>query len=321
LQGTIRALKINYMLFRCLAFAHFPGAMSTVSFGIITSASIRLTYSYFPVDDSQLTFYAVFLVLRTYALYYRRFWVLAITVPLGILNAVLAAICLMKVETIPFSIGTGELSSCIPELILSATPFKTLWSITIAFDTLISVLTISKTYQMHNASRKVGIESRLVVMILQDGSLYYCVMTAANVVNFAMFWAETFNYIETSAGISSEIIHSISVIIVCRMMLNIMEASDPQVGDYSDSQLESQRNLSSVRFVTQHSAITTGPRGHLMQQASESVHENAIGKGAGRPTLETVKEITMGTRTLQMTIDSSERSNHSMPVYDPFTQC
>lgn len=66
--------------------------MSTVSFGIITSASIRLTYSYFPVDGSQLTFYAVFLVLRTYALYYRRFWVLAITVPLGILNAVLAAV-------------------------------------------------------------------------------------------------------------------------------------------------------------------------------------------------------------------------------------
>ncbi len=163
--------------------------------------------------------------------------------------------------------------------------------------------------------------------------------------NYYVFKAETFNYIETSAGISSEIIHSyvdpptnsffflamtsgfnllyprISVIIVCRMMLNIMEASDPQVGDYSDSQSESQRNLSSVRFVTQHSAITTGPRGHLMLQASESVHENAIGKGAGRPTLETVKEITMGTQTLEMTIDPSERSNHSMPVHDPFTQC
>ncbi len=106
------------------------------------------------------------------------------------------------------------------------------------------------------------------------------------------------------------------------MMLNIMEAADPQVGDYNDNQSESRYNLSSVRFITQHSAVTTGLRGHLMQQAS-SVHESAIGKGAGRPTLETAKEITMGTstRTLEMTIDSSEGSNHSMPVHDLFTQC
>jgi len=273
--------------------------MNTISLGIIT----------------------IFLVLRTYALYYRRFWVLAVTVPLGITNVVLAALCLTKVKTTPLSISTGALHSCFSALVLSETPFKTSWTITIVFDTLISVLTISKTYRMHCESRKVGIESRLADMILQDGSLYYSVMTAVNMINFALFWTEDFDFIEASAGNSSEIAHSISVIIVSRMMLNIMEAADSQGGDYSEDSdnrsAESQCNLSSVRFATQHSAVTTGPRGP-MQWPSESVHESARGKGTERATLETADEVTMGTRMLEMTIDSSEDSNHSM--HDPFTQ-
>lgn len=51
-----------------------------------------------------------------------------------------------------------------------STAFRASWATTIAFDTLISVLTISKTYHMHRENRRVGIESRLATMLLQDGS-------------------------------------------------------------------------------------------------------------------------------------------------------
>jgi len=80
----------------CATFGRFPGAMNTISLGIIT----------------------IFLVLRTYAIYLRRSWVPVSTVPLGIVNVVLAAWSLTKVRTLLFSFGTGALDSCVPELLL-----------------------------------------------------------------------------------------------------------------------------------------------------------------------------------------------------------
>ncbi|KLO05185.1 hypothetical protein SCHPADRAFT_733824 [Schizopora paradoxa] len=86
----------------CVAVAHFPGAMSTVSLGIIT----------------------IFLILRTYAVYYRSLWVLAVTVPFGIVNVVLAAWALTKVKTILFTFGSGSLRTCVPAVLISEAPFR-----------------------------------------------------------------------------------------------------------------------------------------------------------------------------------------------------
>jgi len=243
----------------CAAFARFPGAMNTISLGIIT----------------------IFLVLRTYAIYLRRSWVLVVTIPLGIVNVVLAAWSVTKAETFHFTFGTGALNSCVPELLLSTTPFKASWTITIAFDTLISVLTICKTYRMHRENRQVDIESRLVDMLLQDGSLYYSVMTVANVINFVLFCAESFDFIEGGAGNSSELTHSISVIIVSRAMLNLMEAVDPLSGDDNENNnindhTEGRPNLSTFQFTTQNSVASTGPLCHSAQLPFEPADTGAV---------------------------------------------
>jgi len=260
----------------CVAFARFPGAINTVSLGIIT----------------------IFLVLRTYALYFRRPWILVVIVPLGIINVVLAAWSLTKVKTLLFSFGTGELHACVPELLLSKTPFKASWSITIAFDTIISVLTISKTYRMHRENRRAGIESRLTGMLLHDGSIYCSVMTVANVLNFILFWAENFNFIEAGAGNSSEITHSISVIIVSRMMVNIMEAADPHAGynhEDSNNRTENGPKFSTLRFPTQFSVVTgtTSLLGPSIQRPSEYSHEGSS-TGKGTMIVETVEEAAIG---------------------------
>ncbi len=42
------ALEVNQILFRCIAFAHFPGAMNTVGLGIITSMFIGSIHPSFP---------------------------------------------------------------------------------------------------------------------------------------------------------------------------------------------------------------------------------------------------------------------------------
>lgn len=135
----------------CTAFAYVPGAMDTINIGIIT----------------------IFLVWRTYAIYFHRSWVLAVTVPLGIINVVIVAVeGSYKMKTIYFTLGTGALHSCTLISLLSKAPIKVYWTITILFDTLISVLTMCKSYRMHRENRRVGIESRLVAMLLQDASYY-----------------------------------------------------------------------------------------------------------------------------------------------------
>jgi len=214
--------------------------MNTVSLGIITT----------------------FLILRTYAIYFRHVWVLVVTIPLGIVNIVLASWALTKMKTINFTFGTGPLHTCVPTVLVNESPFIASWAMTIAFDTLISVLTICKTYRMHREHRRVGVESRLTEMLLHDGSQYYSIMTVANVLNFTLFWilSPSFNYIAFSAGNNSETAHAISVIIVCRMMLNVMEAGEPGGGqdEGSDDRTESGLDASSLHFTSdgRHSVAT-----------------------------------------------------------------
>lgn len=104
-----------------------------------------------------------------------------------------------------------------------------------------------------------------------------------------VFQAESFNFIEGGAGNSSELIHSyvnpftrssvtsrseyklynrISVIVVSRMMLNLMEAVDPLGGDFSEDSNyhpEGRPNLSTFQIATQNSVPSTGPLGRSTQ--------------------------------------------------------
>lgn len=101
--------------------------------------------------------------------------------------------------------------------------------------------------------------------------MYSCATLA--LVFKSAFQATNFDYIETSAGNTSEVTHSyvttlhpslcseiestlnvrISVIIVSRMMLNIMEAADRRVNNDHESNeesLETDHNLSVMHFTT-----------------------------------------------------------------------
>jgi len=69
------------------------------------------------------------------------------------------------------------------------------------------------------------VQSRLIELLLRDGTIFYAVMAAANLLNFLLFLFEPFDFFETSAGNNSEITHAISVTLVSRMMLNLMEVA------------------------------------------------------------------------------------------------
>jgi len=146
-------------------------------------------------------------------------------------------------------------------------------------------------------------------------------MTAANVLNFILFCVTNFDYLETSAGNSSEITHSISVIIVSRMMLNIMEAADADEHGNSDDSMESRPNFSTIHFTTQYSI---GPVGRPTQSPLETVPEGVIrtstivGKGKRKAITETWGDNTSDT---QQTFNSFEGRPRSRDLDGPSTQC
>jgi len=107
-------------------------------------------------------------------------------------------------------------------------------------------------------------------------------MTVVNMINFVLFWTESFRYLEAGAGNSSELTNSISVIMVSRMMLNIMEAADPRGDNFSgDTEIlaENRPIRSSLLFTTQNSAVTTGPLVCSMHRLFDPAHEGTGSSG------------------------------------------
>jgi len=107
-------------------------------------------------------------------------------------------------------------------------------------------------------------------------------MTAANVINFILYWKTIYNYFETSAGNGSEITHAISVIVLSRMMLHIMEAPEPHANTFDDEnekccgRRESGPNITTMHFASRFSVIANGHLGRSIQLPLEPVSEDKL---------------------------------------------
>ncbi|TDL18259.1 hypothetical protein BD410DRAFT_504897 [Rickenella mellea] len=89
------------------------------------------------------------------------------------------------------------------------------------FDTVLSVLTLLKTYEMYRNYRDAGIHSDLVNLFLRDGSLYFALMAVANMINLILFKRIQTSFFEKSTGNNSVLTHTLSVTVVSRLVLNI----------------------------------------------------------------------------------------------------
>ncbi|KLO05186.1 hypothetical protein SCHPADRAFT_733812 [Schizopora paradoxa] len=122
-------------------------------------------------------------------------------------------------------------------------------------------------------------------------------MAVANIVNFILIFATDFDYIETGAGNTSEVTHSISVIMASRMMLNIMEAADRRVSNEHETNDESTENvydISAMHFTThfnpEFSTIATSPlypsipgqRPSILESAPEDINSQTWNGEAGK---------------------------------------
>ncbi|KAL5507171.1 hypothetical protein ACEPAH_6627 [Sanghuangporus vaninii] len=207
----------------CTIFARFPGALSTIT---------------------QL-FVVALLIMRVYAFYQRKAWILWVTIPLGTVAIGISAWGLAQVRTINLSFGPQTLfRACVPaELqtrvgmtlsppdilifdacLLQVSVFKASWFISGAFDTLIFVLTVNKTWNLCREHRQIGLQSKLSRLLMRDGAMYYGILAITNLVNVVFFLTDENTFFEQSAGNNSVLSHTLTSTLLSRLILNLREA-------------------------------------------------------------------------------------------------
>jgi len=177
-------------------------------FGIVNALIIALRYisaiSYIPVlalafetelDDNCSRLYKVpavlgifcqclvlaFLVIRVFAIFDKRLWILGVTIPIALSSIILSSLAISRTQHYFFDLGgflNSEigLSSCF----MSPDPsnespllFELSYIAVILFDTLICVLSVWRTGRMYRVGIRANSNSSLASILLRDGCILY----------------------------------------------------------------------------------------------------------------------------------------------------
>jgi len=185
---------------------------------------------------------AVILTLRTYAIYNRSLKILALV---GSLGTVIPAIGFWISGTLTAGSHTAQSDSPIPFRSMLLSLF------TLIFDTVVICLTIWKSLQERGARR--NRRQSVLDLILFNGSIYYCALSSTHIFNILLYWLAP----RGLCGIGIPPSRSISVVLVCRFMLNLREQFRGSPGIHSIPR-PGQWELSSLVFVSpEMQSITT----------------------------------------------------------------
>jgi len=205
------------------------------------------------------SFTLVFLIIRLYAIFEMRRWILFATVPFGLLTIVLSSLALGTAEIMTVSrtsrdTGTADghsvslrvSSFCFPTPNFARNDslylYRLSYIVNISFDTLVFILAIFRMRRMRRAGLLCRSQSSIVWILFRDGLVLYAILTINNLFNFVIFMLY-FNRVElsgdsigpvpisyfkhffvVSSGTNSEMTHVLSVILVSRMIFNLREA-------------------------------------------------------------------------------------------------
>jgi len=172
----------------------------------------------------------VFLIIRLFAIYDKRKWILFATIPLGLLNIVSSIIGLAEITSQSDGVqdfGSNAFSTCfaMPSSGESLLFYELGYITYIVFDTLIFFLSVLKMGRMYRAHRLFHSGSSFVNILLRDGNILYAMSTISNVLNFIIFMLAT-RGVETEirVGTSNELTPALCAILASRMIFNLREA-------------------------------------------------------------------------------------------------
>lgn len=188
-----------------------------------------------------------FLIIRIYAIFNKKRWVLFATVPFGLLNIILSSLAIGSATTVTIqeyvlaqeNVLTLVASSCfaVPNDIDggSLLLYKVSYTSTLLFDTLLFILAVIGTGRIFRPKRLYESGTSIVAILFRDGSMLYAILTVSNLFNFIIimlffrgfksfiFSPNAFFFV-VSSGTNSEMTHTLSVVLVSRMIFNLREA-------------------------------------------------------------------------------------------------
>jgi len=134
----------------------------------------------------------VFLIIRLFAIYDKRRWILHVTVPFGALSIVLSSFAIGASRAHSFGVPGFHLegfSSCFADPITreSLIFFKLSYIAIILFDTLMFVMALVKTGRMYHAEQLNKSRSSIVSILLRDGSVLFAMLAISNITSFVLF--------------------------------------------------------------------------------------------------------------------------------------
>ncbi|TDL17274.1 hypothetical protein BD410DRAFT_794430 [Rickenella mellea] len=211
-------------------FGNVPVILQTFGYWPPDSSTCHSLQTYHQLFSSGIqSLVAVTLITRTYALYGRSRRILALTCFTWLCAGAIAFWSLTRTPstdsspTMSFdSFGCG-LSI---DTHAAAKRLGVAWVGVVVFDTEILILTVWKTVKLS----KFG-GGQLVHVLLRDGSIYYAILTAANISQILTFWYAS----PLLKGVSTTFVTVISVIMISRAMMNLQEPERLKSTGYLDS--------------------------------------------------------------------------------------
>ncbi|KAJ7898966.1 hypothetical protein B0H13DRAFT_2337254 [Mycena leptocephala] len=198
---------------------------------------------------TQEPFIEATLSIRVYAMYSRNIWVLILLLALACIIMPLAVVGIVKAGPAQ-NLAAPGLDGCntpyprpMADRLAQTVQFR------LVCDVLVFMLTVRQAYVQGHASRLYA--GSLIQRMLHDGSMYFGVIVLATIANIVTF------YILLS-GFLSWFTSSLSLTLLCRLMLNLHEAAAARVDTVELNTLD----LMSIRFAGTTTGLTTVDEGY-----------------------------------------------------------
>jgi len=219
----------------------------------------------------------VFLIVRLYAIFDKKQWILYAAVPFGLVNIVLSSLAVVSADAMtlielivdfgpnnPISFFNANSFACFaaPNFLrgVSLFRFRMSYIAILFFDTLMFIMALIRIGRMYRPKQLNSSRSSIVSILLRDGSILYAVLTISNLFNFVIFMRffdkvndisvvshTTFLFV-VSSGTNSEITHALSAILVSRMIFNLRDVGTELYEGSAEWRSRVEREVASMRF-------------------------------------------------------------------------
>ncbi|KAI0791985.1 hypothetical protein C8Q75DRAFT_613859 [Abortiporus biennis] len=225
---------IPWLFFANRYFSVFTGIVAIVESFISHNSSIESCKIYHSIREYIYVIASLIaitvLCLRTFALYERSYWILALItgVALPLIGVAIWAIVSKTTGEIDVQFGCTVAADKDSNTRLAVT-----WEALVAYDLLIFSLTVIKTKCTARYQVGRGVLESIAHVILRDGALYFAVMACANIANTLTFYILPLEL----GGSLTVFASSISVTLISRLSINLYKEAMIDV-EYSDSTTE-----------------------------------------------------------------------------------